>query len=51
MIFLIGAISVYYINHCVWVAAEAYSSPTVIMASKGHDGQRRIIDDYREAYY
>lgn len=48
---LIGAISVLYINHCVWVAAEAYSSPTVIMASKGYDGERRIIDDYREAYY
>ncbi|OMJ86981.1 hypothetical protein SteCoe_11377 [Stentor coeruleus] len=48
---LIGFMSVYYINHCVWVAAEAYSSPTVIMASKGYDGERRIIDDYREAYY
>ena len=51
VIFIIGGMSIYYINHCVWVAAEAYSSPTVIMASKGQDGSRRIIDDYREAYY
>lgn len=51
VVFLIGAMCIYYINHCVWVAAEAYSSPTVIMASKGQDGERRIIDDYREAYY
>jgi dolichyl-diphosphooligosaccharide--protein glycosyltransferase len=50
ILFIAGA-CVYYINHCVWVAAEAYSSPTVIMSSKGHGGDRRIIDDYREAYY
>ena len=50
ILFIAGA-CVYYINHCVWVAAEAYSSPTVIMSSKGHGGERRIIDDYREAYY
>ena len=50
IIFVAGA-CVYYINHCVWVAAEAYSSPTVIMSSKGQGGERRIIDDYREAYY
>ena len=40
-----------YIAHCVWVGAEAYSSPTIIMASKNYDGSKRIIDDYREAYY
>mmetsp|Transcript_24189 Transcript_24189/g.42982 ORF Transcript_24189/g.42982 Transcript_24189/m.42982 type:complete len:739 (-) Transcript_24189:28-2244(-) len=42
--------TVVYICHCTWVAAEAYSSPTIIMASKSYDGKKRIIDDYREAY-
>jgi dolichyl-diphosphooligosaccharide--protein glycosyltransferase len=48
---LVGAISMLYYYHCTWVAAEAYSSPTIIMASKTQSGQKRIIDDYREAYY
>ncbi|CAG9326737.1 STT3A_3 [Blepharisma stoltei] len=51
-ILVILAISVIaYINHCVWVGAEAYSSPTIIMSHKGHDGEKIIVDDYREAYY
>lgn len=33
------------------LAAEAYSSPSIIMAHKLHDGSRLIVDDYREAYY
>lgn len=33
------------------MAAEAYSSPSIIMASRRQDGSRVIIDDYREAYY
>lgn len=44
-------ISFGYITHCTWVAAEAYSSPTIIMATKNPDGSKRIIDDYREAYH
>lgn len=32
------------------LAAEAYSSPSIIMAHKTSQG-RVIIDDYREAYY
>lgn len=32
------------------LAAEAYSSPSIIMAHKTPQG-RVIIDDYREAYY
>jgi dolichyl-diphosphooligosaccharide--protein glycosyltransferase len=30
--------------------AEAYSSPSVVLSSV-HNGQKYIIDDYREAYY
>jgi dolichyl-diphosphooligosaccharide--protein glycosyltransferase len=33
------------------IAAEAYSSPSIILASKRQDGSRVIIDDFREAYY
>lgn len=51
VIALCGIILVVYICHCTWVAAEAYSSPTIIMATKGQDGSKRIVDDYREAYY
>jgi len=33
------------------MAAEAYSSPSIILASRRQDGSRVIIDDFREAYY
>lgn len=42
---------IYYIGHCTWVGAEAYSSPTIIMAHKSPEGGKKIVDDYREAYY
>ena len=40
-----------YVFHCTWVAAEAYSSPSIILANKDRSGRRHIIDDFREAYY
>lgn len=40
-----------YVYHSTWTAAEAYSSPSIIMDSRRNDGTRLIIDDYREAYY
>lgn len=40
-----------YIFHCVWVAAEAYSSPSIIIANRDRAGNKRIVDDFREAYY
>jgi dolichyl-diphosphooligosaccharide--protein glycosyltransferase len=39
------------IYHSNTLAAEAYSSPSIIMSSRRNDGTRYIIDDYREAYY
>uniref|UniRef100_A0A3B3CK92 Dolichyl-diphosphooligosaccharide--protein glycosyltransferase subunit STT3B n=1 Tax=Oryzias melastigma TaxID=30732 RepID=A0A3B3CK92_ORYME len=30
---------------------NAYSSPSVVLASYNHDGSRNILDDFREAYY
>jgi dolichyl-diphosphooligosaccharide--protein glycosyltransferase len=37
--------------HCTYVTSIAYSSPSVVLASRGPDGQQNIIDDFREAYY
>ncbi|KAF2892466.1 hypothetical protein ILUMI_13685 [Ignelater luminosus] len=37
--------------HCTWVTSNAYSSPSIVLASYGSDGSRQILDDFREAYY
>ena len=37
--------------HCVWVTSEAYSSPSIVLSARSHDGGRIIFDDFREAYY
>ena len=39
------------IFHSTLLAADAYSSPSIIMSHKLQDDSRLIIDDYREAYY
>ncbi|KAH0291973.1 oligosaccharyl transferase stt3 subunit, partial [Aureobasidium sp. EXF-3399] len=49
-----GTITAYlllFVLHCTWVTSNAYSSPSVVLASKMADGSQHIIDDYREAYY
>jgi len=40
----------FYTLHCSWVTSEAYSSPSIVLAAKQHDGSRIIFDDFREAY-
>lgn len=50
----VGAFTMYllmFVLHCTWVTSNAYSSPSVVLASKLPDGSNHIIDDYREAYY
>nr|CDS21405.1 oligosaccharyl transferase [Echinococcus granulosus] len=37
--------------HCTWVTSNAYSSPSVVLAYQGSQGERIILDDFREAYY
>ncbi|XP_013775635.1 dolichyl-diphosphooligosaccharide--protein glycosyltransferase subunit STT3B-like [Limulus polyphemus] len=37
--------------HCTWVTSNAYSSPSIVLASYSSDGSRVILDDFREAYY
>jgi len=41
----------FFVFHCTWVTANAYSSPSVVLASQNPDGSQHIIDDFREAYY
>jgi len=51
---VVGSMSIYlliFVAHCTWVTSNAYSSPSVVLASRGPDGSQHIIDDYREAYY
>ena len=44
-----GVLLSLFILHSTWSGAEAYSSPTVILSSRGPP--KHIIDDYREAYH
>lgn len=39
-----------YVFHCTWVTSEAYSSPSIVLSARSHDGSRIIFDDFREAY-
>lgn len=51
---VVGAFTTYlflFVLHCTWVTSHAYSSPSVVLASRLPDGSQHIIDDYREAYY
>jgi len=43
--------SMKYVVHSNYAGIEAYSSPSIILSSRSHTGNRVIIDDYREAYY
>jgi dolichyl-diphosphooligosaccharide--protein glycosyltransferase len=51
MVLGITFLFVFYVIHCTWVTSEAYSSPSIVLAARGHNGQRIIFDDFREAYY
>ncbi|KAI9713325.1 MAG: hypothetical protein M1812_006684 [Candelaria pacifica] len=51
---IVGTVATYlllFVLHCTWVTSNAYSSPSVVLASRMPDGSQHIIDDYREAYY
>ena len=51
---VVGMVTMYlllFVLHCTWVTSNAYSSPSVVLASRLPDGSQHIIDDYREAYY
>ncbi|KAJ4908210.1 Dolichyl-diphosphooligosaccharide--protein glycosyltransferase subunit STT3A [Raphanus sativus] len=46
LLIMLGA---FYVIHCVWAAAEAYSAPSIVLTSKSHDGLH-VFDDFRESY-
>lgn len=48
---LVAGYLLLFVVHCTWVTSNAYSSPSVVLASRMPDGSQMIIDDYREAYY
>lgn len=37
--------------HCTYVTSNAYSSPSIVLASSDNRGNKFIIDDFREAYH
>ena len=37
-------------GHAVWVSAEMYSAPSIVLQSRRHDGSMHVFDDFREAY-
>ncbi|XP_058950571.1 dolichyl-diphosphooligosaccharide--protein glycosyltransferase subunit STT3A [Pocillopora verrucosa] len=51
MVGLMSLLLITYTFHCTWVTSEAYSSPSIVLSAKQHDGSRVIFDDFREAYY
>ncbi|KAG6473029.1 hypothetical protein ZIOFF_066936 [Zingiber officinale] len=48
-ILLLLILGAFYVVHCVWAAAEAYSAPSIVLTSHSHDGLH-VFDDFREAY-
>lgn len=50
-IFVLTFMLISYTFHCTWVTSEAYSSPSIVLSARSHDGGRIIFDDFREAYY
>lgn len=49
-IMLLSAMIVFYTAHCVWVSAEMYSAPSIVLQTKNRDGSVKSFDDFREAY-
>lgn len=48
-IFLLILLVAFYVVHCVWAAAEAYSAPSIVLTSHTQSGLH-VFDDFREAY-
>ncbi|KAK1365353.1 Dolichyl-diphosphooligosaccharide--protein glycotransferase [Heracleum sosnowskyi] len=48
-LFLLVLLGAFYVIHCVWAAAEAYSAPSIVLTSHTPGGLH-VFDDFREAY-
>lgn len=51
VVIVLSMLLVLFAVHCTWVTSNAYSSPSIVLATYSESGSRQIIDDYREAYY
>jgi len=51
VVIVLSILLVLFAVHCTWVTSNAYSSPSIVLATYSESGSRQIIDDYREAYY
>lgn len=49
-VLLTAALLVFYACHCIWVSAEMYSAPSIVLQTRAPDGSKRTLDDFREAY-
>ncbi|CAK0743080.1 hypothetical protein CVIRNUC_001442 [Coccomyxa viridis] len=43
-------VGLFYTWHSIWVSAEMYSAPSIVMQTRGNDGSIHIFDDFREGY-
>ena len=50
MCLVVTSLMVFFVWHCIWVAYEQYSNPSLIMSAKKNDGSPVIFDDFREAF-
>lgn len=50
-LFFFSTLFYFFVTHCTWVTSLAYSSPSVVLSARQHDGSNMIFDDFREAYY
>jgi len=50
-ILFVSYLAITFVFHATIAGGEAYSSPSVILSNRDREGNRHIIDDYREAYY
>merc|ERR1719367_1820997 len=48
---LVSLFLVTYAMHCIWATSKAYSSPSIVLSARSHDGSRIIFDDFRESYW
>lgn len=39
-----------YTVHCVWVSADMYSAPSIVLQTRKGDGSLHVFDDFRESY-
>lgn len=49
-LYFLVCVLAFYMFHCVWVSAEMYSAPSIVLQSRGGDGSLHVFDDFREAY-